>query len=351
MIEAKPGKGERGKYQVFNEGRDDDLDGKFNEDSEQGVMISKNFSYKYPAFSRGAGYHAFSETETKALADFLFDAKNVFAVVSFSPANNLSQPLKSDKKKASARIQSSWSEKDVKINKRISHLYKKHLKDQLPEASAGSDGDIFQWAYYHYGRFSFSTPVWEAPLPEKKEENQNPSSEINFLKWAEENQWQNVFVPWTTIEHPGFPGKKVEVGGLVPFALQNPPLHLIDSVFIRHTGFMLDLASLRPQTDILNLKTEKLNKDLFRITADIANIGDFPTTSQIGEKIRWVQKTVVTFETGEKQKIVSGKPLEIMETIDAHQSVERSWLIQGNGTIFLKAGSESTGFKEISIDL
>ncbi|MFP4289784.1 MAG: M14 family metallopeptidase [Bacteroidales bacterium] len=351
MIKADPGKGQKGKYKVLSEGWDDDKDGEFNEDGEQGVRISKNFSYNYPAFSGGAGHHAISETETKALADFLFDAKNVFAVVSFSQASNLSKPLKSDKNKASERIQSSWSESDVKINELVSHLYKKHLKDRASAPAAGSDGDIFQWAYYHYGRFSFSTPVWEAPSPEKKEENQSSSPETDFLKWAEENQLENVFVPWTSIEHPDFPGKKVEVGGIVPFAMQNPPLHLMDSVFMQHTEFILDLASLRPQTDILNLKTEKINKDLFRITADIANIGNFPTTSQIGEKIRWVQKIVVTFETDEKQKIVSGRTQEIMESLDAQKTVERSWLIQGKGTVLLKAGSESTGFKELIIDL
>lgn len=351
MIKAKPEKGEKGQYHVFSEGWDDDKDGEFNEDGEEGVMIGKNFSFQYPAFSKGAGHHAISETESKALADFLFDAKNVFAVISFSQANNLSQALKSDKKKALERIQTSWTDKDVEINERISHLYNKHANDLAPQPAAGSDGDAFQWAYYHYGRFSFSTPVWEAPAAEKKEEDQHPSKEVNFLKWAEEKQLQNVFVPWTSIEHPDFPEKNVEVGGIVPFSAQNPPPRLIDSVWLKHTEFMLEVASLRPQTNILKLKTERPGKDLFRVTADIANTGSFPTVSQTGKKIRWVQKTVVTIEPGKNQKIVSGRTQEITDAIDAHSSVERSWLIQGKGTLILKAGSESTGFKEISIDL
>jgi hypothetical protein len=36
-----------------------------------------------------------SETETKSVADFLFDHYNIYATIAFGPQDNLGQPLKS----------------------------------------------------------------------------------------------------------------------------------------------------------------------------------------------------------------------------------------------------------------
>jgi hypothetical protein len=351
MVKARVEKGEKGEYILHSEGIDNDKDGKFNEDGPEGVIFNNNFSFKYPAFARGAGEHAVSEKETRAIADFLFAAKNVFAVISFGEANNLTEPLKYNENAAKARIHSSWLENDIKINQHISNLYKKHLAKAAPKAVAGSDGDFFQWAYFHYGRFSFSTQAWQVPAPEKPEPDAIASEELNFLKWAQQNEIEDVFVPWASVEHPDFPGRMVEVGGVVPFALKNPPYHMVDSIAQKHTGFILDVAALYPRIDIINIETEKLGRDLHRVTADIINYGSFPTASQTGERLRWVQKTVVRATPGNNQSVVSGKTIDIIGVIDGNSSVKRSWLIQGDGNFTIRAGAESSGFKEVNVKL
>ena len=45
-----------------------------------------------------AGLHPVSEPETKAVADFLFDRFNIYAVFTFGPQDNLGQPLKSSER-------------------------------------------------------------------------------------------------------------------------------------------------------------------------------------------------------------------------------------------------------------
>jgi len=351
MVKARSEKGERGQYLLFSEGIDNDKDGQFNEDGEEGVIFNRNFTFKYPAFERGAGEHAVSEIETRAIADFLFAAKNVFAVISFGPANNLSKPLTYNEREANARIHTSWKEKDITINQKITHLYNKHLGEQAPSASSGSDGDFFQWAYFHYSRFSFSTQGWEVPSPEKSETDDFSSDELKFLRWAEELQLENVFVPWTTVDHPDFPGRQVEVGGIAPFVMKNPPYRMTDSIAKKHTAFILDVAALRPQIDIVNLKTEKLGRNLTRITLDVINRGSFPTASQTGEQLRWMQKTVMRVNLGNNQTLLSGKPVDVMGAIDGHSSEERSWLIRGSGSVTFRVGSEASGFKEVRVDL
>ncbi|TVQ94637.1 MAG: peptidase [Bacteroidetes bacterium] len=351
MVKARTEKGERGQYLLFSEGIDNDKDGQFNEDGEEGVFFNRNFTFKYPAFERGAGEHAVSEIETRAIADFLYDAKNVFAVISFGPANNLTKPLSFNEREANARIFTGWKKEDIAINQKISHLYSQHMGDKAPSAAAGSDGDFFQWAYFHYGRFSFSTHGWEVPRVVEKDEDAFDSDEFNFLRWAEENQIDNVFVPWTKVDHPDFPGRKVEVGGIAPFVMKNPPYAMVDSIAEKHTSFIIDVAALRPQIDIINLKTERLGRNLTRVTLDVINRGTFPTASEAGEQVRWMQKTVMRVTPGPDQAIISGKPVEVMGAIGGRSSEQRSWLIQGSGSVTISVGAEASGFKEVRVNL
>jgi hypothetical protein len=90
MIKAKKAEGQQGKYSLYPEGIDILRTERW---SEAGVEFNRNFSFRYPVFTRGSGVHALSENETRAVAQFLFEANNVYAVFSFGPANNLTEPL------------------------------------------------------------------------------------------------------------------------------------------------------------------------------------------------------------------------------------------------------------------
>ncbi len=155
MVMARKEKGEQGKYRLYREGVRAGKQGCFNAPDKRGVVFDRNFTFKYPAFQPGAGPHAVSEAETRAIADFLFQSGNVFAVITFGEANNLSEPLKYNEAAASARIHTGWKNDDIKINEMVSNLYQDHLENNLPAPAAGQDGDFFQWAYFHCGRFSF----------------------------------------------------------------------------------------------------------------------------------------------------------------------------------------------------
>lgn len=378
MVKARPEKGERGTHMLLSEGIDDDKDGKFNEDGEEGVFFNRNFTFNYPAFTRGAGEHAVSEHETRAIADFLFSAKNVFAVVSFGPANNLSDPIRFNEKAAGGQMPTGWQEHDVAMNQMVSMLYNEKMRHEhtqpdnntethtptqfaLPgkgKGVPGSEGDFFQWAYFHYGRYSFSTPGWWIPtsIETKEKEQRQPketidSEELAFLRWADQAEIPDVFIPWSKVQHPDFPGKVVEVGGIAPFVMKNPPYHLVDEIAKRHSQFIIDLAGKRPITDISNIRKETVGNGLVRITADIINQGDFPTVSQMGMRNRWVQKVVIRASAAHNQHILAGKAVEVIDFIQGNSKMERSWLITGKGDFIIRAGSESTGFKEVTIRL
>lgn len=360
LIKADRSKGESGNYLVYSEGIDNDKDGKFNEDPVEGIAFNKSLTYKFPVFEAFAGDYPVSQPESRALLDYLFDQWNIFAFVTFSPANNLTEPLKHNAQEAKKRIVTSIQEKDFEINKMVSELYNKTTSQKaFQQDNQGTDGDFFQWAYFHFGRLSFSTPGWWVPevkaeKPEEGEEitTEKPpiTKESNFMAWADRERLTDVFVPWQTVTHPDFPNQKVEVGGIKPFVIHNPPYAMVDSIALEHTNFIMELANMQPKLEFHNVKVEKLSGGLTRITADLYNNAPLPTHSQIGERSRWLRKIRIDI-TKDKEEVLAGNTINLIDKIDAFESKTLSWIVKGSGNVEIKAGAAHAGFAVLNVKL
>ncbi len=356
LIKADASKGEKGKYLVFTEGIDNDKDGNFNEDGEGGVWFNRNLSFKHPSFSPGAGEFAVSEPETRALLDNLYEMFNVYAVVSFGSNNNLSTPVSFNAGAASAPILASWLEPDTKVSSMVSELYNKTtgLKDAPKTNTAG--GDFVSWAYFHYGRFSFSTPGWWVPKSKpdttKKEKAFTVEDPVaNYLRWSAQEGINNNFTEWKEIRHPDFPNQKVEAGGVDPFVLSTPPFKLVPEIVKKNNSFLVKLASLQPELDITNIQTEKIGNGLTRITATIINKGALPSHSKLGERSYWIKRINVKVNTGSGQSVISGRKIQLLNVLEGYGSQQLTWLIKGSGKLILEAGSPTTGSKTADITL
>lgn len=353
MIKADPNKGESGSWIVHSEGTDEDKDGQFNEDPPTGVHLNKNFSFRYPHFAPGAGEHAVSEKENRALLDFLFDAWNVYAVVTFSPNNNLTNPWRFNRAGIAQRIITGPYEADTEVMGMVSELYNGHVsKDNAPSYEL-QPGGFLEWGYFHYGRFSFSTPAWWAPkaaAPSAEERpdgwvaNSDNNPEVNFLRWAESEGLNDLFVEWQPVNHPDFPGKTVEVGGIKPFAMTTPPYSMITDIAQNHTDFIVDLANARPKLGFENMNVESLGNGLTRITVDIHNHGLFPSSTQLGTRTKWVRPINITMELGNNMELISGRPHQQIAKLDGDSNQTYTWLVRGRGTFKLTAGTPNSGF-------
>jgi hypothetical protein len=356
LIKADLTQGEKGNYLIFTEGIDNDKDGKLNEDGEGGVWFNKNLTFKHQSFSQGAGEFPVSENETRALLDKLYALFNVYAVVSFSNNNNLSNPFTSAPPTPGTRIVTNYLDADAKVNTMASDLYNKtaQLKDAPKVTPQG--GDFLSWAYFAYGRFSFSTPGWVVPKAKADTtKNAKPitatDSASNYIRWAAQQGLPDEFTPWKKITHPDFPGQVVEVGGLDPFALINPPYKYVDSICQSHTNFIVKLATLQPEIDIINVKTEKLAGGITRITATIVNKGALPTHSKLGERNYWVKRIGLRLGLAGNQLLISGKKIQALNALEGFGSQEISWLVKGSGSVTLEAGSPTTGTKKTDVRL
>src|SRR5690606_808456 len=142
LVKADRAKGEAGKYSLYKESKDDDKDGKFAEDPKEGIAFNKSLTYKFPVFEPLAGDIAVSQKESRALLDYLFDQWNIFAFVTFSPANNLSSPLKYNAGEAKKRIVTSILEKDQAINAMVSGIYNETISGKpFQQTNQGTNED------------------------------------------------------------------------------------------------------------------------------------------------------------------------------------------------------------------
>lgn len=360
MIKADLSKGESGKYLVFSEGIDNDKDGKFNEDGEGSVNIDKNFTFDYPMFENGAGEYQASEPETRAFLDFLYKNTNIHTVFHFGLSNNLSEPTKFDRQKSSKRIISGLLEKDASVTDIVSKMYGKVGITDAP-ALPQTQGNLTQTAYYHGGRFSYSTPGWWTPkLKESKDSTKKtapvkkgdtPNPEVEYLKWADANNLA-TFVNWTPVNnHPDFPGKTVEVGGLAPNALFNPPSQFLDSTVIKHQSFFAEYIKAMPQTEIVNSKVESLGNGVNRVTVTVLNKGLIPTYPEIGDKVRFIYKVSAKLKLASGQTIISGNKNNYRAALGGGESQEYSWLINGKGSLSIEAGSPTSGITNLELTL
>lgn len=359
MVEANVDKGETGKYILISEGIDNDKDGKFNEDGEGGVHFNKNLTFDHPYFAPGAGEHPVSELENRAVLDYLYERFNVFAVVTFGPTNNLSEPWKFDKSKNSTRIPAGITDADSKQARLAGELYKKNVSLKDAPGAGPMKGDVSQWAYFHYGRHSFSTPGWWAPkfeIPKdtaaakKFKANEDKNTDVDFVRWADKEKL-DVFSSWQKVSHPDFPGKNAEVGGFKPFVKTNPPFAYVDKLATEHAKFLVSLAKKAPHVDLVNLKTEALDGGVTRVTVTIQNTGSFPAVADIAKNNNWVKLPKLTLTVSGDQTLVGGRKITLFPNIDAGESKEVSWLIKGKGKVTIDAGCPQTGTKQVSVNL
>jgi len=385
LRKADVSKGESGKYRLLTEGIDNDHDGEWNEDETGGVDFNRNFSYHYKFFSKGAGVYQVSEVETRAVADFCFAHSNIAAVFSFSPNDNLLHPWKASQKPQqqpqrrwghSRKPVSSVLSGDAKYYSFIAEKFKKitGLKD-APEPEKG-EGDFCEWAYYHYGRWSFSTLTWWPPLIKEKPDstekakspkkgkampmrkNQEQKDELarqrRLWKWLQATGQQDAFIPWTEIKHPDFPDQKVEIGGFKPYVAINPPADSLNNLTEKFNDFLIYLTGLLPEVKIKNVKVEPLEDNVYRLDVFVTNTGYLPSNSELGSRIQWARKVKAEIRLGKDQKLATGRKIKFFPAIAGSGGTEKvTWMVVGEkgSQVTITVGSPMAGSEEKMVTL
>jgi hypothetical protein len=374
MIEADPKKNERGRYLLYREGIDNDGDGHWNEDRLGGIDFNRNFTFRYPYFEAGAGPNQISEPETRAVADFAFDHTNIGYVYSFGPHDNIHHAWKPNGNSDSSKYKTAIRSADAGYQDKLVETVVQTLGLKDAPATAGDEGAFAPWAYFHYGRWSLATRPWWVPQvsreelaqakaartkekpaevePEekKKVEDARGADEVNAVRWLELNQIEG-FVPWHVVEHPDFPGLKVEVGGFLPNVLLNPPPKFIAGLAEKHLLALAKMLEFSPRLKLTGVQCKSLGAGVYRLRASVRNVGYLPTMSEQGEASELVPGVQVAVTLPAGVKMLTGTPREHLPVLAGNGGVaEVSWVLLAEagatGEITLKAWSPTVGSVE-----
>lgn len=224
MRKAEYKKGEKGIYKLYDEGIDDDGDGKYNEDGKGGTNVNINFPHLFKYFGEQSGLYAGSTPEVYELMKFTYAHPEIAMTFSFGNTNFLLSPPRGGRKGSVDTEKISVPEsiakmmgfdhtktysmkeimeqvqpmlpqgmeidegmvasflglgavvnpmqEDLVFYNKISEDYKEYLKDkgikdERYDAEAAKDGSFELWSYYHLGLPVFSMDLWAVPKMKK----------------------------------------------------------------------------------------------------------------------------------------------------------------------------------------
>ena len=356
LMKADPAKGERGAWRWLTEGRDDDGDEAWNEDGPGGVNPNRNFPAGYRFFEPDAGAHPLSDVTARRLADFLIANPNVGAVFTLGAGDNLTEPPKAED--AGKKVPAGMQERDLPWVRELGVAWRAAMRMEKEIPGATAAGSFPDWVYLHRGRLALAARPWfpaaaiqftreadaekdkkatgtnavpKAASDERKSApDKRNEDERAFLKWVDRHA-PGGFLDWKEIQHGDFPGRKVEVGGYLPWIRSHPPESLAGDVVARQVGFVVELARRLPRIGIRRTEVRPKGSGVFEIRVEVENTGWLPTVLAQGEITREVLPTRVTLGVDDPS-IVSGTRIQRLGPIPGSGGMQEvRWVILASG--------------------
>ncbi|MDX1493727.1 MAG: M14 family metallopeptidase [Longimicrobiales bacterium] len=397
MKRADPAAGERGTHTLYLEGRDDDGDGFFNEDPDQGVDLDRNFQHAYPYWEADAGVNMVSEAESRALMDFVIAHGNIAAIVTFGHSDNLvtppsrsgtladavmpeldafakesldgvfdvgvypvprpqglnlrgAQPGRDNDPNQGRRPAMTVNGADREYFVTVSDAYRELTGIDEVALNREAEGAFFQYGYFQFGVPSFSTPGWG--LPDAGEEVDVPSSGDPRLLAAYEGAGIDVFADWTPHQHPDLGA--VEIGGFLPYALVLPPADQLPALAEANAAFVARLSTMLPHVHISDAEVEDHGGGLYTVTVDVTNDGYFPSSLQHGIVSRTVDPVTVQIQVDQERIVTGAAKTHRIAQLEGSGSTERvSWVIRGNpgSSVEIRVRAQKGGIDSRTVQL
>lgn len=322
MIRCRPG--ERGRWKLIGtEGRDDDCDGRFNEDGPGGYDPNRDWpaTWRGPAEQGGAGPYPCSLPETRAVVDFLVAHPNVAGFQSFH--NNGGMILRSPGAQAGGAL----PESDDRVLRAIAA----RGEEQLPfYRSMVIWKDLYQvyggevdFAYATLGIFSFTNELWSTDQYRGRSAAQSDDEEgargtpggrriggpergergRERLRFDDDLELSARYVPWKPFDHPEL--GRIELGGWRRETTRVPPSFMTEELLHRNAMFVVWHASQMPRVRASgDAVVTQLAGDLRQVDVVIRNEGSIPTRSARAAEKRIGAPDRATF-TGDGLVVVS----------------------------------------------
>jgi murein tripeptide amidase MpaA len=278
-------------YRVFPEGTIHNFDGVEvkTAPAKQGLDFNRNFpaNWEPEVKQRGSGEYPFSESETRALAEFIIQHPNICGLhalhtgmesVIRPPATQTDKAMPAEDLSRVLEI----GHRGVEMTGYVLFSYR-HLNDEIYEAY----GDFATWTYEHLGLLIFCDELWDIRARSgkdyvelnkmNKENDQDGLEEVEaaILKWNDENLNGEGFIAWQPFNHPQL--GPVEIGGWKRLLRNNAPPQFLEETCEKMSRFLVAHAQARPKLEAEFHQIEKLGVGVFRIAVAVRNAGYLPT--------------------------------------------------------------------------
>ncbi len=354
MVRIKPG--EKGEWtRLYQEGLDDDGDGRINEDGAGYLDMNRNWGYQWqPRFVQGgSGDFPFSASNIRAVGDFLVQHQNIafgFAFHNYGgmflrgPGSKLSPPLP-DADLAVFDYLGREGERTVP-----GYRYLVSMNDLYT-----TYGDFDEFLYQIFGSYAYVGELYmsaQAAYRGYREETNGKDGNLwsRRPKLVERQQFNDhlmmgeMFTDWKTFQHPSY--GEIEIGGWREFSVRTSPGWMLPDMLHRNAMFVIWTASQLPQVEVEITEVKDLGGDVYRVRAQAINNGALPTLSTRAREKQLVREDLFTIE-GDNLTVLSGgvlknkyfdevdavehRPWRISTYISAFRVREVQWFVQGDG--------------------
>lgn len=328
----------KGDYQVWSEGIDNDLDGRYNEDGIGGLDLHRNYLENWrPEPGRdatgrgwtqlGAGEYPLSEPETRAVVLWLLTHPNVGVANSMDTAvpMHLRGPSVCEETECMHPL-------DLAIYRHMDSVGRSFTR--YPWA-----GDVYRtyntrvpinpftgdstrpsplfghgpdWGYSYYGAVWYGDEIWHGGR-EKDYDGDQEIENWEVLRWCDEAFGGTCFKAWSAFTHPVL--GTVEIGGFNPkFFSQNGPPEVLEQWAGNQAKFNLYLAMSLPRVEIVDLKVAaaRAAKDsaTHELRVTVRNTGRLPTALEQAKKVKMVRpdQVVAQFARGSASRMAGRAP-------------------------------------------
>ena len=320
------------------EGRDDDGDGRFNEDGPGGVALERSFPLERPAADPSTGALPLSQPAARALADLVLE-RRVFAVLSLQGSHGqLAGPG------GTASIES-WAAPDRALYELCVREFRaatSRVQEQPLSRRAArlrdEGGSAQDWFAVVGGALSLELAPWGprvalaargAALDARfvRETGSGPRAPLERdLRWRpylDDVTGGSAFVPWTP--HL-LGGTRVRIGGWKPWTIENPPAADLPRALAGIERFALSLAQGAPKLE-LEVRAERDGR-IATLRARVRNVGRLPTSLAARSAVRSTGGVTLELALEEGHELLAGRELDTLGTLaGGESSVEREWIV------------------------
>jgi murein tripeptide amidase MpaA len=262
-------------YDVLSEGKDDDGDGRFNEDGVGGIDMNRNFPREWGLEfeQEGAGPYPLSEPETRATIEFLHSHRNVTGIFHGHTSGGFLYRL------PSTGPWDAFNLFDQSLILELAEPYRTTTGQPVVPSYSNPrihrHGTLISWGYWDYGVVGFVPEFWGGDG--RDYDGDGSITPAEQLRWNDEELQGRGFVAWTPFEHPQL--GRVEIGGWrTRFTRQNPPPHLLQQEIARYVPWMLWLAEVSPRVVIRDVALSSAGaRDVAKLVVTVENEGYLST--------------------------------------------------------------------------